>query len=75
MEGWMVPLTDFLSYLKELRNILNNETIITIGLVGRPANNTFSPVTENDYTIWQKKITALGDPFLQLLALTPDSEK
>lgn len=75
MEGWMVPLTDFLSYLKELRNRLNKETIITIGLVGRPGNNAFSPVTENDYTIWHKKITALGDPFLQLLALTPDREK
>ena len=75
VEGWMVPLTDFLTYLQELRKSLPRETIITVGLVGRPSGTAFSPVTDNEYVIWQKKINALGDPFLQLLALTPEKEK
>ncbi|WP_457577352.1 DUF2868 domain-containing protein [Desulfomarina sp.] len=75
MEGWMVPLTDFLTWLRELRRSLRRETIITVGLVGRPSGTDFFPVTESEYAIWLKKINGLGDPFLQLLALNPEKEK
>jgi len=71
MEGWMVPLVGFISYIKELRYAIPRETLITIALVGRPCAAMFTDISHNDYTIWQKKIHALGDPYLCLLALNP----
>ena len=69
MEGWMVPLVDFLSYLKELRNILPKNRIIYLGLVGRPEATAFTSVAPEDFTIWQQKIEAAGDPYLTLFSL------
>ncbi len=69
MEGWMVPLVDFLSYLGELRSIVAPDTIITIALTGRPAEKSFTAVSKTDHTIWQQKITSLGDPYLYLFPL------
>jgi len=75
MEGWMVPLIDFLTYVKELRSVTTKETVITIALIGRPAKTVFTTVLQDDYTIWRKKIQALGDPYLNLFPLTPDKKK
>jgi hypothetical protein len=72
MEGWMVPLVDFLSLVKELRGILPKNAIIHIGLVGRPRTTAFTPVTAEDFTIWRQKIETIGDPYLTLFSLTPD---
>jgi hypothetical protein len=69
MEGWMVPLIGFLSYLKELRAILPKNAIINVGLVGRPDATIFTPVATEDYTIWQQKIEAAGDPYLSIFSL------
>jgi hypothetical protein len=70
MEGWMVPLVDFLSYLKELRAVLPKNTIINLGLVGKPNGSSFAPLAPEDYTLWKKKIAAVGDPYLTLFPLT-----
>jgi len=72
MEGWMVPLVDFLSFLKELREILPNNGIIHLGLVGRPAATALTPVAAEDFTIWQQKVEAAGDPYLTIFPLIPD---
>jgi hypothetical protein len=72
MEGWMVPLVDFLSFLRELRKILPNNAIIFLGLVGRPDKTAFTPVGPEDFTIWQKKIESIGDPYLTVFSLTSD---
>jgi len=73
MEGWMVPLVDFLTYLGEIRSITEAETLITIALIGRPTEKTvFTTVAPNDYTIWQRKLQTLGDPYLNLFLLTPE---
>ncbi len=69
MEGWMVPLVDFLSLVKELRGILPKNAIIHIGLVGRPQATALTPVAPEDFTIWQQKIEAVGDPYLTLFSL------
>lgn len=69
MEGWMVPLVDFLSLVKELREILPKNAIIHIGLVGRPQATAFTPVAPEDFAIWQQKIEAVGDPYLTLFSL------
>lgn len=71
MEGWMVPLVDFLSYLKELRKVLPLSTIIHLGLVGRPENGRLSTVNHQDFDLWKKKITPGGDPYLSLFSLIP----
>jgi len=69
MEGWMVPLVDFLSLLKELRALLQQNSIIHLGLVGRPETNAFTPLRHEDFAIWQKKIEALADPYLTVFSL------
>lgn len=74
MEGWMVPLVDFLTYLGDLRSAVAADTLITIALVGRPAGKSFAAVSKNDYIIWQQKVTPLGDPYLSLFPLTSAKE-
>ncbi len=69
MEAWMVPLVDFLTYLKELRTILPENTIIHLGLVGRPDATVFTPAAPTDLTLWRQKIEALGDPYLSIFSL------
>ena len=69
MEGWMVPLVDFLSYLKELRAVLPKNNIIHLGLVGRPNASIFTPTAPADLTLWRQKIEALGDPYLSIFSL------
>ncbi len=69
MEGWMVPLVDFLTYLKELRNILPEKSIIHVGLTGRPEGAVFTPTASADLRIWRQKTEALGDPYLTLFPL------
>jgi hypothetical protein len=75
MEGWMVPLEGFLTYLKELRQTIPLSKIITIGLIGRPAESIFTELEEKDFTLWKMKIGALGDPHLQILPLIHKRER
>ena len=70
MEGWMVPLVDFMTYLGELRSSVAKDTLITVALTGRPSKTSFAALSKDDYTIWQQKIQSLGDPCLQLYPLT-----
>jgi hypothetical protein len=46
--------------------------IIYLGLVGRPDATVFTPVAPEDFTIWQKKIEAIGDPYLTIFSLISD---
>jgi hypothetical protein len=71
MEGWMVPLVDFLSYVKKLRKLLPTDGIIHVGLVGRPETTSLTPVAPEDFTIWRQKIEAVGDPYLTIFSLIP----
>lgn len=74
MEGWMVPLVDFITYLKEIREIVLNKTIITIGLIGRPASTQFTPVKDQDMHMWKQKIESVGDPYIHLISLVTEPE-
>lgn len=71
MEGWMPPLVAFLTYLRELRGILPQKTMIHLGLVGRPVLNGFTPLDPRHLKLWRKKLTAIGDPYLHTFSLTP----
>lgn len=69
MEGWMPPLVAFLTYVKELREILPEKTIIHLGLVGRPVRSGFTPLAAQDLAVWRKKLSASRDPFLHVFSL------
>ncbi|MDK9706614.1 MAG: DUF2868 domain-containing protein [Desulforhopalus sp.] len=71
MEGWMPPLVAFLTYLRELREVLPEKTMIHLGLVGRPVLLGFAPLAPQDLAIWRKKLAAARDPYLQILSLLP----
>ncbi len=68
MESWMPPLQGFLSFLKELRNVLPPRAMIRVTLLGRPDDTTiFTPVNASvDQDVWQQKLDGLGDPFLEI---------
>jgi hypothetical protein len=67
MESWMPPLIAFLSYLGEIRQTVGAEIPIVIELLGRSAPAASArEISEGDWLIWQRKITALGDPFMNL---------
>lgn len=71
MEGWMPPLIAFLTYLKELREILPKKTMIHLGLVGRPVRSGFTPLPPQQLKLWKKKLAAIGDPYLHTFSLIP----
>jgi len=71
MEGWMVPLVSFISYLRELRKILPPGRLIHTCLIGRPDGEMLTGVREEDYTIWKRKLAATGDRHLHIFSLIP----
>lgn len=69
-EAWQPPIEDFFYFLRRLRSILGQEVLFSILLIGKPkAETIFTEVREQDYIIWQQKIVALGDPYLQCVCL------
>ncbi len=75
MEGWMPPLRDFLSLLDTFRNMLPPNTIINLGLIGKPEETLFTPVHQQDLTVWKQKTTSLSDPYLSVFPLVPQIKK
>ena len=74
MESWMVPLVDFLVFLKDMRKITTAETIIEIALTGQVSDTVFTDVSPRDLDIWRKKIESIGDPYLYLAPITGISQ-
>ena len=75
MEGWMPPLRDFLSLLDNFRDLLPPNTIINLGLIGKPEETLFTSVHQRDLTVWKQKITSLSDPYLSVFPLVPQIKK
>ncbi len=74
MEAWMPPITDFTTFLRELREAVSPTTIIRIGLLGKPGPETiFTAVQKEHFTVWQQKINSLGDPYLRVEHLVSTS--
>jgi hypothetical protein len=70
MEAWMVPLVDFLVFLKELRLLSTPTTTIEIALTGEAGDTVFTSVSPKDMDIWRKKIESIGDPYIHLAPIT-----
>ena len=69
-EAWQPPIQEMLIFIRELRNICDDETPIIVALVGKPEPETiFTGVTETDLLIWRQKTATLGDLCLQVSPL------
>lgn len=70
MEAWMVPLVDFLVFLKDLRLLSTPTTSIEVVLTGEAGDTIFTNVRPHDLNIWRKKIESIGDPYIHLAPIT-----
>jgi len=69
-EAWQPPIEEFFAFLDDLREVVGKKLLITILLIGKPTPHTLlTEVRDRDYTIWQQKVLAKGDPYLQCLRL------
>jgi hypothetical protein len=72
MDGSQPPITENLRLLRELRLAAGARAQLLLALVGDPQDaDPLRPVRAFDYTDWQRKIDALGDPYLRLTMLAP----
>lgn len=70
-EAWQPPITEFLTFVRDLRGAVGEKTLISIVLIGKPSPDTiFTEVRQQDYAIWRQKVDALADPYLQCLRLS-----
>ncbi|PHR27020.1 MAG: hypothetical protein COA36_10405 [Desulfotalea sp.] len=74
MESWMVPLVDFVIFLKELRNLSTPTTYIEVGLTGEINHGKFTTVNVKDMDIWRNKIGSMGDAYIHLAPITGISQ-
>lgn len=62
-EAWQPPILEYIDFIKDLRKAIGAGPCIRIGLIGKPLPGTiFTPATEEDLKIWNRIITAIGDP-------------
>ena len=72
MDGSQPPITENLRFLRELRAAAGTHAQLLLALVGDPQDDDpLPPVRAFDFTDWQRKIDALGDPYLRLAMLAP----
>ncbi len=73
-EAWQPPIKETLSFLQGLRRVAGDGTDIIVGLVGKPSADTlFTPPSAMDLSVWQKKLDALGDPWLRMASMEKES--
>jgi hypothetical protein len=74
MDGSQPPITENLRFLRELRAAAGPRAQILLALVGDPGNDDpLPPVRAFDFADWQRKIDAMGDPYLRLEMLAPSA--
>lgn len=66
-EAWQPPINENLRFIKALRQAAGKFARIRVGLIGRPRpEHFFTQVREVDWKTWQQKISAMGDPYLNM---------
>jgi hypothetical protein len=66
-EAWQPLIREDMQFLRDLRRGLGEESIVKMGLIGRPdPDSIFTPVKEEDWEAWKKKIKTMGDPYIGL---------
>jgi hypothetical protein len=75
MDGSQPPITENLRFLRELRAAAGTRAQLLLALVGDPQDDDpLPPMRAFDFTDWQRKIDAMGDPYLRLEMLAPRGE-
>lgn len=71
-ESFMPPVREFLVFLMKCRAILGADASLRVILIGMHAQDgTWADPSALDCSIWNNKITAIGDPRISLLPLHP----
>jgi hypothetical protein len=66
-EAWQPPLKETELFLRGLRRLAGERTPLTIFLIGKPSAQTMlTPVDPEQLRIWRQKMTAQGDPWLEV---------
>ncbi len=75
-DGSQPPITEHLRFLRAVRARAGEQAQILLALVGDPdGEDTLPPLSEFDYTDWQRKIEQMGDPYLRLEMLAPPADQ
>ncbi len=62
-EAWQPPIMEYIDFVQALRRKLGDNPCIRIGLIGKPQGKTiFTPVNKENLEVWNRTITAIGDP-------------
>ncbi|MBQ4492379.1 MAG: DUF2868 domain-containing protein [Deltaproteobacteria bacterium] len=69
LSAWQPPIEEKLALLRKLRGLLPEHGRIILYLIGKPQpDNIFTPPKPTDYDIWNQRVMALGDPWLEIMA-------
>jgi hypothetical protein len=72
-EAWQPPIEETLKFIRNLRRTVGENASIEVALIGRPESESiFTPVKEEDWNTWKKRLTTMGDPFLGMERLVAD---
>jgi hypothetical protein len=71
-DGSQPPITEQLRFLRAVRAQAGKEAQVLLALVGDPeGEDALPPVSDFDFSDWQRKIEQMGDPYLRLEILAP----
>jgi len=75
-DGSQPPITEQLRFLRALRAQAGIQAQILLALVGDPeGEDALPPVSDFDFSDWQRKIDQMGDPYLRLEMLAPPANR
>ena len=73
-DGSQPPITEHLRFLRAVRAQAGEQAQLFIALVGDPdGEDPLPPLSDFDFTDWQRKIEQMGDPYLRLEMLAPSA--
>jgi hypothetical protein len=74
-DGSQPPITEHLRFLRAVRAQAGEQAQILLALVGDPeGEDALPPLSDFDFSDWQRKIEQMGDPYLRLEMLAPPAD-
>lgn len=71
-DGSQPPITEHLRFLRAVRAQAGEQAQLLLALVGDPdGGDPLPPLSNFEFTDWQRKIEQMGDPYLRLEMLAP----
>ncbi len=77
-DGSQPPITENLRFLRAVRAAAGDQAQVVLALIGDPDDNDHDPLpplSDFDFTDWQRKIDQMGDPYLRLVMLAGAGEE